>query len=110
MSKNNQNKQQPFRKRVEIVFGESDRDIWNWLNLQNEKKATLIKKILRSNMEGSLVEHDKIQQMIKEEVQKVMSKTLTSNLTATDNYENSVSENNSSQGKKTNNIFKGKVF
>lgn len=111
MSKNNQNNQQPFRKRVEIVFGESDRDIWNWLNLQNEKKATLIKKILRSNMEGSLVEHEKIQKMIKEEIQKVLSKTSTSNLTKTDKFEVDDSPKKLNEDKEKNNpIFKAKEF
>lgn len=38
---------QPFKKRLEITFGESDRELWEWLEQKSEKKATFIKKILQ---------------------------------------------------------------
>ncbi|MEK4181703.1 hypothetical protein NSQ61_19870 [Aeribacillus sp. FSL K6-1121] len=54
------NNNEPFKKRVEIVFGESDRDIWEWLE-GKKRKATFIKKMLR-------------EQKIKEEVERKINK------------------------------------
>jgi hypothetical protein len=87
------NKSKPFKERLEITFGESDKDLWEWLNLQNERRATFVKKVLRNTMDGSVIDQSKIQKMIKEEVEKLITKTLNSEIKKTNDIENQSHQN-----------------
>lgn len=107
MSKNNQ---QPFKKRVEIVFGENDKDLWEWLENKGQK-ATFIKKTLRALMNENLLSNDDIKEMIKEEVQKAISSTAVPLINQdTNENEKTNNESNQEQVVNTNMFFKGREF
>lgn len=61
------------KNRLEITFGPSENDIWEYLEASEVPKATLIKSILRSHIAGSGTLDDKaIEEKIKAAVAKMV--------------------------------------
>lgn len=87
-----------FKKRLEIVFTENDKDLWEWLEKKNPK-ATFIKKTLRDVMNNTV--NEKIEQKIKEEIQKAISNT---------NIISHNKSNNNQQRSKSISLFQGREF
>lgn len=107
MDKNNQ----PFKKRIELVFTDTDKDIWDWLEKQSERKATFIKKVLRNMMNDNLLEKDDIQKMIQDEVQKALSKVnMTPVETDIQEVYDEIDEVEESDDKPTFSLFKAREF
>ncbi|KIO69296.1 hypothetical protein B4065_1469 [Caldibacillus thermoamylovorans] len=71
--------QQAFKKRIELVFGENDKDLYQWLEKQEGKKSTFIKNTLRNIMSNNLLSVTEIDKKIKDEVQRIVEQLDVSN-------------------------------
>lgn len=95
--------QQAFKKRIELVFGENDKDLYQWLEKQEGKKSTFIKNTLRNIMSNNLLSVTEIDKKIKDEVQRIVEQLDVSNKTQVKTEINKEPELNS-------NLFGGREF